>query len=146
MEKKIKITYAEQYSKIVGAYLRNELDPYNQCACFIGNLLGDDKWSSARRCPAANWRVPNVVVLVDESRSAEYGKNFISKASMGLYNAYDIAVLEQNFLQIYNTEFSENSLFLAMESTLLMLKEIHEKLGEVIKPYTFTKRLEKVNI
>jgi len=34
-------TFREQYNKIVGAYLRDELKPLNSCACFVGNLLNN---------------------------------------------------------------------------------------------------------
>lgn len=36
-------TFKEQYNKIVNAYLKGELNPWDGCACFVGNLLNNNK-------------------------------------------------------------------------------------------------------
>lgn len=81
-----------------------------------------------------------------------------------MYSLEEVTALESNFLSIISggnsrtkklsaslsgicnnknhklTSEEEELLFKAMESTLLMLKEIHESKGEIIEDYTFTKR------
>lgn len=42
-------TFNEQYNKIVTAYMKNELDPFSNCACFVGNLINNrPEWSLIR--------------------------------------------------------------------------------------------------
>lgn len=131
-----KQSFAVAYDKIVTAYYEDKLAPYDFCGCFIGTLLNNtDSWKKCRFGYDNNWEP-------FELEDAIYGG----------YSSKEITKLEGNFLKIiYNfTEgkcrFSskyEEALYLAMESTLLLLKKIHEDSGEVIDSYQFTKRQEK---
>lgn len=135
-------TFEEQYQKIVSAYYKNKLKPMYSCACFIGNLFnGLPDWTSIRTVFDNN----------NKFVSNEYGfgyiksKNFINIMSNGLYNPKDIIDMENNFLKTYYPDqrsdiYTEESLFEAMQSTLEMLRKIHESKGEIIKDYSFIKR------
>ncbi len=132
-------TFREQYDKIVGAYLRNELEPLDSCACFVGNLLNrNDNWGTVSGGKFGRPR-------------HEWGLKAIEVESNGLYSSEDISELEYNFLfpedrdwvqaaRNSTTEEYEKKLFEQMESTLELLKQIHESKGEVIDNYTFAKR------
>lgn len=138
-----KPTFQEQYQKIVDAYYKEELEPWNGCACFVGNLLNKkDTWCNARYVEIGEMQTNSPIL--------EEVLTFVNKESNGLYSYQEVINLEQNFLNIaYNRKNSlwfvkgnqtEDSLFAAMESTLQMLRKIHESKGEVVKDYNFTKR------
>ena len=164
-----KPTFQDQYNKIVKAYMKNELNPFKSCACFIGNLLNEKyDWGRVRTITSESQYmteiggrvvfidVPMAIPINDISREIDdmlgsnvgfnKGLNCIKENSGGLYTVEDIVKLEKNFLSflplnsMFESIYSEEDLFLAMESTLLMLKEIHQSKGEVIKDYTFKKR------
>lgn len=151
-------TYKEQFDKITRAYIANELEPYQDCACFIGNLLEGGIWSMCRPDFGKVGRLP----IIQEHEYIE-GLNFIREMSNGLYSPQDIMNMEKNFLEVINSNTTtndsigginhkrhrnfENALFLAMESTLEMLKKIHEDSGEIVDPPSvpFTKRQLQIN-
>lgn len=130
-------TFTEQYNKIVGAYIRNKLNPMDGCACFIGNLLnGHNDWLYGRDPDGYN--LINPFLLTGEQSANLCVKN----QSNGLYNMRDISDMEYNFLKIWvDGDRSEKSLFDAMESTLIMLRELHESKGEIVEYYNFQKRV-----
>lgn len=42
-------SFLEQYDKVTRAYFDGTLNPFNSCACFIGNILNDKgEWAWAR--------------------------------------------------------------------------------------------------
>lgn len=122
-------TFREQYDKIVKAYLRDELEPLNSCACFIGNMF-DGNWDWCGIRPGNQY-------------FGENGYRLIADAG---YDRSEILGLEANFLHMcrwpdgFSAPPSEESLYEAMESTILMLKKIHESKGEVVEDYVFEKR------
>ncbi len=144
----MKLTYRQAYDRIVDAYFKNELNPFKDCACFIGNLLGDSIWGHCRN------------YIASESQLKE-GNELIS--SFG-YTLIQIGEMEDNFLNViihsttrhgkqtrprsFNTFYIdkyggnyEDALFDAMSSTLDMLKKIHEDNGEIIDAPVFKKRI-----
>jgi hypothetical protein len=135
-------TFREQYDKIVGAYLRDELQPLESCACFVGNLLNNTPgWGTF------SW-FPHLPVFPPLIRI----KDNIRSQSNGLYSLEDIQTLEKCFLgrrfdddeplhapSEFNQPY-EDRLYRAMERTLLLLRQIHESKGEVIEDYCFKKR------
>jgi hypothetical protein len=144
----MKLTYREAYDRIVDAYFKDQLNPFQSCACFIGNLLGSQIWSACRGNPK----------LKQESDKVE-GLLLIN--SFG-YSIYQIELMEDNFLneiffaikgyryasprnegyasgQLMGEKY-ENALFAAMSSTLDILKKIHEENGEVVDAPVFIKR------
>lgn len=166
-------TFNEQYQKIVSAYYKNKLQPYRGCACFVGNLLNNNKdWENIRdfnNGVLISLYIGELTDIKGDRYITTTGYNAIKtikNESNNLYNPEDILKLENNFIDIitksneknrYNkrTElginedynYTEESLYKAMESTLLLLRQIHESKGEVIQDYNFTKRkLEKSSI
>lgn len=140
-------TFQEQYNKIVNAYYKNTLQPHNSCACFIGNLLNNnDTWHKGRTL-LDNTSFLSPYVKIGEWSGEGYD-NYVQEAKEclmlecnNLYSMKDIMKMEQHFLRIVNSrQGCEETLFRAMESTLLILRELHESKAEVIQDYNFTKR------
>jgi hypothetical protein len=134
--------FEEQYQKIVSAYYKNELRPMNSCACFIGNMFNNNRlWSNIRTvCIGVDGFIVN-----DEGLLYSESKSFIEIESNHLYTPQEIVDLENNFLKTSypdrkSSDYTEESLFEAMQSTLEMLRKIHESKGEIIKDYSFIKR------
>lgn len=43
------ITYKEQFDKLTRAYINDEVQPFENCACFVGNLLNKNAmWCLAK--------------------------------------------------------------------------------------------------
>lgn len=146
----MKPTFRQQYDKIVGAYLRNELRPSRCEACFVGNLLnGVDRWASGRDVQTGK--------LEPHNKFFTGALMCVEKESSGLYTLQEVADLEQVFLKVlmngrpgYHGEIVdgkkyrdgyEDRLFKAMEVTLEALKALHEAKGEVVEDYVFSKRV-----
>ena len=144
------ITFKEQYDKIVDAYFGNRLEPFNGCACFVGNLLNNrSAWQLVRK-----WNYEGKGKITEDLLHYTAGLNCIVKNSQGFYSPSDIVRIENNFLAKINentANFSgieeyndkdidtiqehpnyEEALFIAMDSTLDLLKQIHEAKGEVV--------------
>ena len=139
------MTYSVARDRILQAYYKDELNPYNHCACFIGNVLDGGDWAWCR----------NGYGNVDPFELASI--QWILDKGDGVYTPQDIMDMEKNFLTIINQNCQkrtdsigfptnkkhpnyENALFLAMDSTLDMLKACHELAGEIIDPPVFVKR------
>jgi hypothetical protein len=150
------ISFKTQYDKLSEAYIHNKVEPYYDCACFIGNLLGGrGSWSIIRRF---NHRGKSELVCPSSS-SYIYGEQFIIEGSDNTYTCEEILQMENLFLETletstvgniqvtcYNTDLVkehpnyEDALFKAFCVTLDLLKQIHESKGEVVDEFTFTKR------
>src|SRR5689334_19142457 len=95
-----KPTFRQQYDKIVGAYLRNQLSPSDNCACFIGNLLnGRSTWAAARRYHdhPEDWRSTTTQWSVDDLL-VDQSEECVKEQSSGLYNLLEIYNLESIFI------------------------------------------------
>lgn len=156
-------TYKEQYDKIVRAYLRNELEPFENCACFIGNLLnGTTMWSVGRKASILRETTRSVITgsikthligvpvcEVDSGACLRIAKISVKAESHGLYEFADIMAMEQNFLFTYLKDredwlSADDSLFHALYSTLEMLRLIHISKGEDVDAIPLTKRVLEV--
>jgi len=134
------ITFREQYDKLVGAYLKNQVIPTESCACFVGNLLnGTRKWRCAREYNFMG--NPSILYSLDNERA---GIIEISKEGKGMYTLEDISVLEDTFMLTWCDKkmcnSNEDALYTAFEKALIKLKEIHESKGEIVENYIFQKR------
>jgi hypothetical protein len=129
-------TFKQQFDKITIAYFENRLNPMDACACFIGNLLnGKEDWIDCRLGMSGS---PEKFRLDLTEKNA---LRTIEIESDGLYSPMDIIEMEWNFLYIWKDGLkTEESLFDAMDSTLDMLKKIHESKGEVIGAIELKKR------
>lgn len=121
-------TYKQQFDKLTVAYIENKVDPYDACACFIGNLLnGKDAWLRCRQ--GYTYEVSAFRLIVDDKAFS-----CIREESGGLYTPREIIDMEYNFLYTYgHFGKNENSLFEAFCSTLEMLKNIHISKGEDVE-------------
>lgn len=137
-------TFQEQFDKLVKAYMNDKVKPMTPCACFVGNLLnGSMAWSDARSCAV---RIDDSVVFRSKpSKNLRYkAEKSIRLNSDGTYTYDKIMYLERTFMMAWAKNRSEEGMFEAFEKTLLVLREIHESKGEIIKDYSFKKR-ELVN-
>lgn len=133
-------TYAQQWQKITSAYLNDTLDPYRNCACFIGNMLnGKFSWSLGRTIDGDYRVVPSF-----NKRHIIIAEECIAKEAGGLYTIEDICRLEDNFLQFAIaapcSPNYENALYEAMVSTLELLRQIHISKGEDVDALPLVKR------
>lgn len=146
-------TFREQYDKIVGAYMRNELRPFDSCACFVGNLLNrNHDWAKGRTFESKDLDSPTFAVLGNPcyDDGIQVFECQLRIEANSLYTPQEIIDLENLFLhtisewwQEMNCEdevVPEDRLFKAMEVTLKALRELHESKGEVIEDYVFQKR------
>lgn len=158
-------SFRSQYDKIVGAYLRNELNPSLCEACFVGNLLnGKTKWANGRDVSTGKVIQKDLTTyydLLDKTRvmaDIEETKECLLEEAGGLYTQQEVVTLERTFLDVlmeghwtkYNSKYAsgildplntyESRLFRAMEVTLEALKVLHESKGEVVEDYVFNKR------
>jgi len=129
-----KPTFKEQSEKIIQAYLKCEINPWAPCACFVGNLLNrSGKWVS--RLPGSH----NRGKIWENHPGLPHAIDSVFIESSGLYSLQDVLLLEKNFLDIIDDnrtqdwEQTEEGLFLAMVSTLEMLKQLHISKGEIIE-------------
>lgn len=149
-------TYEQQWQKITSAYLNKLLNPYIECACFIGNILSNRRdWSGCRRGEIESGEG----YLYPTSPLYKRADLFIAKQSNNLYTPNIIVTLENNFLKILHINTPgkvaewyggkdvvrhpnyENALYEAMTSTLELLRQIHEAAGdETAKEITLQKR------
>jgi len=85
--------------------------------------------------------VPFVGIVHTCEHSLKLGKESIDLESDGTYTVKEIIALENCFMnkEPYHGDWEEIT-FKAFEATLLLLRQIHESKGEVIKDYAFTKR------
>jgi hypothetical protein len=138
------ISFKEQFDKLTEAYIRNEVNPYEPCGCFVGNLLNRHQdWVTVR----LSWASP----IADRSLPFyEDGYKCIKKESDGTYTPQEITDLEFLFMMTYEinggtssqtkSEKEEDALFIAFETTLDALKKLHEANGEKVDEFTFKKR------
>lgn len=153
-----KPTFRQQYDKIVGAYLRNELNPTKCSACFVGNLMnGNDHWANGRDVLGkadlnpSRWGNTDdyleAKLLTDECLN-QYGFFYTQQEVVDIETVFLLALMD-GLSRDYSTriccgqsysETYEDRLFKAMESALVALRKLHESKGEVIEDYTFIKR------
>lgn len=142
------LTFSEQKDKLINAYLKNEINPYDNCACFIGNLLnGNHGWAFAR--PLS---MKALGCSEQECKIRSYQAiNTIMRESVGTYTLEEIYNLEKTFMDIikkggvgsaYNnyTPKEEDVIFQAFSAALDHLQRIHESKGEVIEEFQFKQR------
>src|SRR5688572_21751003 len=100
------IPFRKQYDKIVGAYLRNELQPYNSYACFVGNLLNNNNcWSFARTFKLTGNHVEGMIIGDAESRQTAF--DTVKFEAGDLYSYEEILALESIFLRNIDDNQSE---------------------------------------
>jgi len=155
------MTYNEAYNRIITAYFKDEVKPFEPCACFIGNLLGGkDIWANARtKDPFLNMFVPAKyeIGFYGSKDSIDKGLKYIKDLSNDVLTIEDICRIENVFMKIIwgHTSKSnigyfndgcdqEEQLFEAMSAGLDMLKTIYEEKGLPTESIVFNKR-ELVN-
>jgi hypothetical protein len=135
-------TYREQYDKIIQAYFKDEIKPYNSNFCFCGTLAPDiyardgyKNWNNH----AGGFNKKQQPYTLEEYYRME-------KALFLELNAYEGRIdgktcsLSSKCLERHHDGY-EDALFAGMCAALDELKKIHEERGEVIDEVPeFTKR------
>lgn len=117
-----KLTYRQAYDKIIEAYFKDEIEPFDSEFCFCGTLAPDFDWKYNKGgYPYTNDEYVNM-----ESTLLKV----ICKTTIGFMKARQF---DSNY---------ENALFAGMSAALDVLKEIHRSRGEDVDgEFTpFTKR------
>ncbi len=109
--------FVDQFHKITLAYFEDSLRPFSPCNCFIGHLLNNSSdWNKLRTVDHETKKYcPIAPGLLDPT--------------FGFYSMEEICRIENNFLATYMDRagnVSDESLFNAVNTTLDLLKEIHE--------------------
>lgn len=123
-----KLTYREAYDKIIDAYFKNKIEPYNGCACFVGTLLnGDSKWMECRSgYDFTKGDYDSTRGLIILKKKYPYTEDEIVRLERTLLGS--IYRLSDGLCHDHNDY--EQILFIAMSETLDVLKEIHRSRGE----------------
>ncbi len=148
------MNYSQAFNKLTEAYIKDEVNPFSSCNCFVGNLLDNsNKWAHNREYQEVINKKFKITSCVTENKTFDN------------YTMQEIVKLERMFLITYikfgkREEFCENedefnygketdffskdetwenvskiqedALFKAFEKTLDLLKDIHKNKGEDI--------------
>jgi hypothetical protein len=122
-----KLTYRQAYDKIIEAYFKDEIKPFDPDFCFCGNL-NDKSWTWGGQCDERKYYTADQYVKMEKALFR--GMNEVrNDATSGGWKS------------IKNTDAGERSLFEGMCAALEVLKQIHIERGEIIdETPAFTKR------
>jgi hypothetical protein len=126
-----KLTYSQAYDKIIQAYFRGEIKPFDSRFCFCGTLSGSYRWDDSGYTDNELMRMEST--LLNQFPFVKYlgCKNVRSKS--GLFISEEVERM--------GDEAFESTLFAGMCAALEVLKQIHIERGEVIDEVpVFTKR------
>ena len=131
------MTYFEAYNKVIEAYFRDEIKPFDPRFCFCGTLSPNCKWHTQSLFDKIIFNYP---YSVDEYSKMEY-YFFKPFRKMGIKL---IGISEVNMELPYGFEYSERYeklVFDGMVNALGILKSIHRERGEnVDEEIPFVKR------
>lgn len=148
--------YKEQFDKLTRAYIANEVNPNQGCACFVGNLLNKNwDWEYGRSISFSSeekWKT-RFKITKNDGQGLISMINALHIESNNFYTPDDIIIIENCFLKTYyrnggsseddlsDGSVKEDALFIAFEKTLDRLKQIHQSKGEIVdEPPVFKKR------
>lgn len=126
------MTYNEAYNKIIEAYFKDEIRPYEASFCFCGTLCNG----------SSSWRRVEYKGIF----SGDIHNDFIG------YTGKEYADMEKALLLAligcsYNNRIEyENRLFDGMCAALAVLRGIHIKRGEVIDEYLRLTQRQKLEL
>jgi hypothetical protein len=150
------ITYKQQFDKLTEAYFNNEVHPYDDCVCFVGNLLNNNgDWSYFRDFNLIRNTGIDLKSLIQPANPGVSLQDILNNEAEGFYYFEEILGLEREFLTTYESitgvqepalvishiKIDEEALFQAFSKTLDMLYMIHVAKGEnVPERIPFAKR------
>lgn len=123
-----KLTYRQAYDKIIEAYFKDQIQPYNACFCFCGTLCDNSD----------EWRNPEFEGIFKKVEHIDFmyysGKDYYRMEKALLLPLYHV---NPGMGKEY-----EEALFAGMCAALDVLKEIHRSRGENVDEDipAFTKR------
>jgi hypothetical protein len=151
-------TFKQQYDKLTSAYIANKVNPWNDCACFVGNLLnGNSNWHKARHLEPGEYVPKDVSICLREEAGNLYHfthiinmeKIFLDEVNSGTYpnagylspNYYPNGVCIEEAEPKNQHPNYENALWSAFVKTLDYLKQVHIESGEDVDgEFEFKKR------
>jgi hypothetical protein len=150
------IPFKVQFDKLTEAYIRGKVNPYDECSCFVGNLLNNRRGWGNVRYVIGTARSSLLSLTEHETMELKLGMEVIAAESDGMYTDLEIVQLENMFMRtfaehrgsvirrlyvgVHTFANGEEALFIAFEKTLELLKRIHESKGEVVDVHEFKRR------
>lgn len=134
------LTYAEARNKILDAYFKDEIKPFDMNFCFCGTLAGGVEWAIPSNINGIDKKYTKSEYTEMESALLYVFTETFSTVVRSGNNPADWQVYDSKYI-VQHPEY-ENVLFRGMEKALEVLKEIHRSRGEdVDNPApSFTKR------
>lgn len=112
------MTFKEAYDKIIEAYFKDEIKPFEAEFCVCGTLHGSSCWQWAEDSPYSNLQYIKMEHALFRGIKEIDGRNWSAAEFVN----------------------SELAIFTGMSMAIDVLREIHESRGEVIEPFEFKKR------
>lgn len=142
------MTYKQAFDRLTEAYIAGNVNPFNPCSCFVGNLLGTERWISLRTsswtdCVVARGRHPNYIEYENYTNQEIIDLEHIFMKTYSENHPLEglIKKLSFHILADILDNLNEDALYKAFSITLDKLKEIHISKGEIIdKAPVFIKR------
>lgn len=120
------MTYKEAEDKIIQAYFRDEIKPFDSSFCICGTLHGSETWNLI-----SYWPMPESPYTYEEYKRIEWPLLFGINEFLSGKMVYGDRETSSHW---------EDALFYGMCAALEVLKQIHIDRGENIDPVPFKKR------
>lgn len=141
-------TFKKAFDRLTEAYIKDQVNPFDQCACFVGNLLNGKDWTNINLLNSTREYENFYGFCIPIGfRTLDHIKRVLERECDSFYTPDNVDVLEKLFLKVYHQhggrrhqDIDEDALFKAFEVTLDLLKKIHESHGEVVDQYEFKQR------
>lgn len=132
-----KLTYQEAYNKIIDAYFKDEIRPFNADFCFCGTLCGGGNW--------AQYFEPKKLPYTMKELSRMEHALYKGLVPTGIVIESEPSANSTNnahgWVQSHLSPKFEDCLFDGMVNALEVLKQIHKERGEDVDSVPeFTKR------
>lgn len=142
------VSFKRQFDKLTAAYINDEVNPYDNCACFIGNMLNCGSWGKQRVmshfgngdlidpsecierpfCLSKSDVLYSIKIIENAGFTREQINNLEETFLQTLYKYGG----NQNYWQITENQHGqtyEDALFLAFEKTLNILRDMYVSNG-----------------
>jgi len=142
-------TYKENYNKIIEAYFKDEIKPYDQEFCFCGTLCNNNKdwWAKVHcevHCNNIGFDDYSCRELYEMEKALLLPLAELSEAELSnnIDDADYLLINGEVRKYVIKHEYYEDALFEGMCAALEVLRQIHESRGENIDDEipAFTKR------
>lgn len=145
------MTYKEAYDKIIQAYFRDEILPYEEKFCICGTLAGGYSWLKSGYTPRELRRIEAALLVNIHQLTAGFiGEPiFVHDNSYELEGSHDayfenkqVNAVDTRDIKFYRNY--EDALFAGMVASLEVLKQIHLSRGENVDDVVEFKKRELI--